>query len=172
MRTHILISQKVQEEHKDIFNEINRILKERFDEEVDFQIISDVAYRAKSKIEKDTFWENQCRFLCLATDEQIGDLIGKSCDHLIPCIMIRGKESIRLDYIALVKELLLKEKDITFLKDNCIEKMFFEVSKLSDIKGAIIWINSFYHAMKDSLREEYDAKYQFYFRGADNIGRK
>ena len=158
MRTHILVSQKVQNEHQKIFAEIKRILDERFDSMVAFEIISEVELRKKPDDLKEAFWENQCRFLCFASDDaNMAYNIGKAIKYWVPCVIIKGGE-IKEDYILYIQELLKKEKGIKCPDDDCIKKMFYEVDNINDINGGILWINNFYHAMKDSIQADVEQK--------------
>ena len=154
-RTKILVSKKVKDYHRDIYDEIESILMERFKDEPDYEIISEADLPDKRNKELiKAFWTKQCRFLCFASDdEHMGVNINNAIEYKVPCVMIKGNR-FNEDYIDFICGLLSKEKGLKCPTDEVIQRMFFEITKVGDIRGAIAWINNFYHALKDSITKE------------------
>jgi hypothetical protein len=160
MRTKILVSTKVRNEHNAIFKEIESIVENRFgkeNKEEDIEIISENMLKNDDKKWQKNFWENECRFFCFASDDEdnVAYNVPFAIKNLVPCVIVKGTR-IRDDYKLHFRDLLCNETDIKNIDAAIIENMCYEVHKRvdkddnieGDIRGANVIVSMFQHSQQ------------------------
>lgn len=151
----VLVSDNVKNVSADIYDKLESVLQERFGSG-NYRIYSVSEYNSQPKKERESIW-NGMRFVFFHAGEPIRDFFNKAFECGIPLILVRDAE-IPEDWCARLQDWGVVSEEITDLER--IKKMLYLIdNELDDIRGAIRWVNDYYHplkkqALKKALKKE------------------
>lgn len=147
-------------EKSDMFKETKKILDEKFKVVLKPHTITEYIWlQPKEKKEE---LKNKLRFVFFhADDTENGGLCAEIFKEGIPIILVKGKDKqLSQSWYGVFEELGLTDEE-TCLNCGpepkkcleCIGKMIYTVDNIEDIRGAMMWVNNYYHPSKEKALE-------------------
>ena len=150
MKRYLIACDRVKKDCIEMFNEINTILTDTFGQEGKYKIYTTTEYGELEDEKRDEVWEN-LRLLCLHTDTPESDLVSDAFQDGIPVILVRG-ENLSTPWVRRLQKMGALNKTRKDL-DSAKNRVFF-VEELEDIRGAVKWINHYYHGLAEQVMEK------------------
>jgi hypothetical protein len=157
-RNYVLVCDTVKKNCSDLYAELEKILRQRY-LEGQFEILSLGDYHKLDRPDQDIVFKH-LRFVFFHTDTRSSYLIPEAFESGIPIILVRG-DDITDEWSSILKKCGVGDN----IDRECAKSMIYPVVEVTDIRGAIRWVNDYFHPLFQRAMKRIERRIDRFARG-------
>jgi hypothetical protein len=148
-KNYVLVCDTVKQNCPELYAELENVLKQRYSEG-QFEIISLAKYHELSGTEQNKLFR-RLRFVFFHTDTGVTYLITDAFERGVPIILVRG-DDISDEWSSILQRCGVGEN----IDRECAKSMIYPVDEVTDIRGALRWVNDYYHPLLQTTMNRFE----------------